>query len=238
MDLDEKREKHNNENEDNQSEEDTGKLHIADIYKKHILKVTNGNPNIDSSGGSFKNINKLKFSQKKIETHDCAVSSKAIIDIKESIESEAPMITRKINKVPIKVLDAPSLQDDYYLNLTDWSESNILAVGLTSNVYLWSATTSKVSKLCDLGYNDIVTGISWSKQSNTLAIGTNAGEVQLWDVNKGANVRTMIGHLGRIGAISWNSSNYFSTGSRDKNILHRDLRSPHHYVEKLVGHKQ
>jgi cell division cycle 20-like protein 1 (cofactor of APC complex) len=85
------------------------------------------------------------------------------------------LVSRKINKVPIKVLDAPSLQDDFYLNLTDWSESNILAVGLTSNVYLWSATTSKVSKLCDLGYNDIVTGIAWAKQSNILALGTNTG---------------------------------------------------------------
>ena len=113
-----------------------------------------------------------------------------------------------------------------------------MAVGLTSNVYLWSATTSKVSKLCDLGYNDIVTGISWSTQNNTLAIGTNTGEVQLWDVNRNTIVRTMIGHLGRIGAISWNSGNYFSTGSRDKHILHRDLRSSAQYVEKLVGHKQ
>jgi cell division cycle 20-like protein 1 (cofactor of APC complex) len=29
--------------------------------------------------------------------------------------------TRKISKIPFKVLDAPSLQDDFYLNLIDWS---------------------------------------------------------------------------------------------------------------------
>jgi len=28
---------------------------------------------------------------------------------------------RKINKEPYKVLDAPNLIDDYYLNLLDWS---------------------------------------------------------------------------------------------------------------------
>jgi cell division cycle 20-like protein 1 (cofactor of APC complex) len=38
--------------------------------------------------------------------------------------------TRKISKIPFKVLDAPSLQDDFYLNLIDWSSSNILAVAL------------------------------------------------------------------------------------------------------------
>jgi hypothetical protein len=46
-------------------EEEPGKIQIADIYKKHILRFTPGNPNTESVG-SFKNINKLKFSQKKI----------------------------------------------------------------------------------------------------------------------------------------------------------------------------
>ena len=51
---------------------------------------------------------------------------------------------RKIPKNPFKVLDAPSLQDDYYLNLIDWSHNNVIAVALGSSVYLWSACTSKV----------------------------------------------------------------------------------------------
>ena len=53
---------------------------------------------------------------------------------------------RKISKTPFKVLDAPSLQDDYYLNLVDWSHANILSVALGSSVYLWSACTSKVTR--------------------------------------------------------------------------------------------
>lgn len=57
---------------------------------------------------------------------------------------------RKINKVPFKVLDAPQLQDDFYLNLVDWSAQNVLAVGLNRAVYIWSACTSQVKKLCDL----------------------------------------------------------------------------------------
>lgn len=46
-----------------------------------------------------------------------------------------------------QVLDAPALQDDFYLNLVDWSSANTLAVGLGSCVYLWSAVTSKVRPL-------------------------------------------------------------------------------------------
>ena len=51
---------------------------------------------------------------------------------------------RKISKIPFKVLDAPELQDDFYLNLVDWSSTNILSVGLGTCVYLWSACTSQV----------------------------------------------------------------------------------------------
>lgn len=56
--------------------------------------------------------------------------------------------TRKISRIPFKVLDAPELQDDFYLNLVDWSAQNVLAVGLGSCVYLWSACTSQVSIYC------------------------------------------------------------------------------------------
>ena len=45
-----------------------------------------------------------------------------------------------------QVLDAPQLQDDFYLNLVDWSSQNVLAVGLGTCVYLWSACTSKVGQ--------------------------------------------------------------------------------------------
>ena len=88
---------------------------------------------------------------------------------------------RKVNKVPCKVLDAPALQDDFYLNLIDWSGNNQLAVGLGHCIYLWNADTSKVTKLCEL-QNDLVTSVGWAQDSQTLAVGCNRGEVQLWNV--------------------------------------------------------
>jgi len=102
---------------------------------------------------------------------------------------------RRISKVPFKVLDAPALQDDFYLNLIDWSSQNVLAVGLASCVYLWSACTSKVTKLCDLSQQeDIVTSVAWSNQrgssSHQLAIGTNRGDVQIWDTVQCKKIRT------------------------------------------------
>ena len=79
----------------------------------------------------------------------------------------------------LQVLDAPALQDDFYLNLVDWSAQNVLAVGLGTCVYLWSACTSKVTKLCDLGPGDSVCSVSWSQRGTYLSVGTNNGEVQV-----------------------------------------------------------
>ena len=68
---------------------------------------------------------------------------------------------RTVSKTPYKVLDAPELADDFYLNLVDWGSMNILGVGLGSSVYMWNANSLKVVKLCDLGADDSVTSVSW-----------------------------------------------------------------------------
>jgi hypothetical protein len=57
---------------------------------------------------------------------------------------------RKIPEKPYKVLDAPALSDDFYLNLVDWSQQNMLAVALGSSVYVWNAFDSSVRQLCEL----------------------------------------------------------------------------------------
>ena len=41
--------------------------------------------------------------------------------------------------MPERILDAPELVNDYYLNLLDWSADNRLAVALGADVYLWNA---------------------------------------------------------------------------------------------------
>jgi len=145
---------------------------------------------------------------------------------------------RRIAKVPFKVLDAPALQDDFYLNLVDWSSLNVLAVGLGSCVYLWSACTSKVTKLCDLSQTeDLVTSVSWTQRGTHLAVGTNKGEVQLWDATKCMKVRTMGGHSARIGTLSWNGPT-LASGSRDRLIYLRDMRTQQPFTARLAAHKQ
>jgi cell division cycle 20-like protein 1, cofactor of APC complex len=106
---------------------------------------------------------------------------------------------RAIPKVPYKVLDAPDLKDDFYLNLVDWGAQNILAVGLGSSVYLWNAHNGIVKKLVDLGDQDHITGIGWIQRGTHLAVGTNKGLVRIWDTESSKPIRTMTGHTQRVG---------------------------------------
>ena len=89
---------------------------------------------------------------------------------------------RKIAPMPFRVLDAPNLCDDFYLNLVDWSQQNALAVALGQTVFIWNANTSSVTQLVDLGERNRVTSVSWSQRGSHLSVGTLDGQVQIWDI--------------------------------------------------------
>ena len=208
-----------------------------------MTEVNQKQKDIVSDIESYQNCNILKYCNRSVSGRQQIFES-PILGKSSSIDFTSDLLSsssncqkRKINKLPCKVLDAPALQDDYYLNLIDWSNQNYLAVGLASSVYMWNANNSKVSKLCDLGMSDTATSVSWSLKGPMLAVGTNSGYVQIWDANKMRKIRTLDGHTNRVGAISW-SSNLLSTGSRDKTILHRDIRTNTPFTSKLIGHKQ
>lgn len=143
---------------------------------------------------------------------------------------------RAVSKVPYKVLDAPELQDDFYLNLVDWGNSDVLAVGLADCVYLWSRDDGQVKQLCKLD-GDTVTSVNWIQRGSHLAIGTGKGLLLIYDTVAERRLRVMSGHTARISSLAWNA-HILSTGSRDRTILHRDVRLPAQYLRKLTGHKQ
>jgi hypothetical protein len=41
-----------------------------------------------------------------------------------------------------RILDAPYIVDDFYLNILDWSRRNILTTALKNKVYIWNPETS------------------------------------------------------------------------------------------------
>ncbi|KAJ3067534.1 hypothetical protein HDU98_009238 [Podochytrium sp. JEL0797] len=159
---------------------------------------------------------------------------------------------RSIAKSPYKVLDAPELQDDFYLNLVDWSSLNCLGVGLGSCVYLWDASSSRVTKLCDLSVpgmvagqtpqGDTVTSVSWNPTGTLIAIGTNKGLLQIYDAPTSTHLHTLSGHESRIGSLAWTSPTQLTTGSRDRYICLRDLNAGGSHAtgitDRLQAHRQ
>ncbi|RYR29858.1 hypothetical protein Ahy_B01g054434 isoform B [Arachis hypogaea] len=174
---------------------------------------------------------------------------------------------RKVPRSPYKVLDAPALQDDFYLNLVDWSSHNVLAVGLGNCVYLWNACSSKVTKLCDLGIDDCVCSVGWAQRGTHLAVGTSNGKVQVRVIVlitfKGVSRKLILSQQWIKETVASNliwdaarckkirsmeghrlrvgalawSSSLLSSGGRDKNIYQRDIRAQEDFVSKLSGHK-
>jgi cell division cycle protein 20 (cofactor of APC complex) len=80
--------------------------------------------------------------------------------------------TRFIPQVPEKILDAPELLDDYYLNLLDWSSTNMLSVALGQTVYLWNASSGDISELAQVSGENYITSVSWVQGGAYLAVGT------------------------------------------------------------------
>lgn len=147
---------------------------------------------------------------------------------------------RSVCKTPYRVLDAPELADDFYLNLVDWSSTNVLGVGLGSCVYLWTAHNAHVNKLCELpSSHDSISSVSWVQKGTTLAIGTLTGQLKIYDANTLTLTRTyQQAHSQRIGALAWNS-HILSSGSRDRMVHHRDVREPgERPFKRCTGHRQ
>lgn len=144
---------------------------------------------------------------------------------------------RAVPSQPDRILDAPELVDDYYLNLLDWSSGNVLAVALNQAIYLWNASSGDIQQLCALEGEDYVTSVGWASDGKHIAVGMSNSHTQIWDAERLRPVRDLTGHAARVSSLSWNGHT-LSTGSRDSTILHHDVRSREHITARLRGHDQ
>ena len=139
---------------------------------------------------------------------------KNFLSQEKNFQSQFPNIFRKISKTPFRVLDAPNLIDDYYLNLLDWGKENIIAVALFDEIYLWNDNNSKASLLMSYSNNDattddslnnIISSVSWMQNGLNLGIGLPNGSIQLWDIIKKIKLREIDAHNKRVSCLSWNN---------------------------------
>ncbi|KAI2638483.1 WD40 repeat-like protein [Xylaria nigripes] len=153
----------------------------------------------------------------------------------KSANASSAQFRRRIATAPERVLDAPGLIDDYYLNLLDWSSGNQVAIGLERNVYVWSADEGSVSCLLETSPDTYVSSVKWSEDGAYVGVGLGTGEVQIWDVAEGAKIRSMFGHDSRVGVMGWNKHT-LSTGARSGLVFNHDVRIADHKTAELVSH--
>ena len=163
-----------------------------------------------------------------------------------SSSAAAAAARRRVATAPERVLDAPGLVDDYYLNLLDWSNSNLVAIGLGESVYVWNAESGEVNLLCSVGPDDgapgaeggdeYVCSVRFTEDGSFLAVGLSSGPIRVYDVVSGALVRTMSGHLSRVPSLSWSGA-ILSSGCRTGEIVNSDVRIATHQVAEMRGHR-
>ena len=145
-------------------------------------------------------------------------------------DARTAALARPVPTKPSRILDAPDIVDDYYLNLLSWSSTNVLAVALANNVYLWNAATNEVSELLQLEQGDCVTSVSWAPGGSHLCVGTDSAAVQLWDTSRMVRVRAAqeseipnfkgsdLGHFPLVSADFW-TSDHLSERSRSVDVF-------------------
>ncbi|KAJ0513631.1 putative transcription factor WD40-like family [Helianthus annuus] len=157
-----------------------------------------------------------------------------------SVQQAKPVKARRyIPQTSERTLDAPDIQDDYYLNLLDWGSSNVLAIALGNTVYLWDAADGNTSELVTVD-DDVgpVTSVKWAPDGRHISVGLNNSEVQLWDSTSNKLSRTLRGcHQSRVGSMDWNN-HILTTGGMDGRIVNNDVRIRAHIVETYSGHHQ
>ena len=145
---------------------------------------------------------------------------------------------RHIDKTPERILDAPELLDDFYVNLLDWSVGNIMSIALGTAVYMWNASTGNIDLLCENEDEDNnITSVSFMGDGSHVAIGNSNNIIELWDVERKTKVRTMNGHQARVSSLAWNN-HVLSSGSRDSTIINHDVRIRDHNILTMRGHEQ
>ena len=88
---------------------------------------------------------------------------------------------RVIPATPEKVLYAPGIVNDFYLNPLSWSRDNIVAITLEGGVHILNVETSVSSDVTFSNSFETSLGFSPSDPS-TLAVGTDRGNVTLYDI--------------------------------------------------------
>jgi hypothetical protein len=143
--------KHSNSNQESTNMSNYSTLLESNFFGQENTNKSNLNTNLKTKIFQFKTEQKKRTNTLKLNYlfDDCS----------DNVQFE-----RKINTKPYKVLDAPGLIDDFYLNLVDWSSKNDIAVGLSNIAYVWCTNKTQIVKLLEYDGDKAVSSVMWNNE--------------------------------------------------------------------------
>lgn len=104
------------------------------------------------------------------------------------------------------------------------SDAGLLATASDDRIIrLWDLYGRPQSQI--VGHSDRVTAVEFSPLADQLIGGTGKGEIRLWDLATGIEIRTLQGHRGSVTALLWNDANQeVYSVAWDKKLLIHGLR--------------
>ena len=139
---------------------------------------------------------------------------------------------RYISTTPYKILDAPGVLNDYYLNILDWS-GDIVAIALKDAVYTYNVETKAVNELHEIE-NGYISSVKIDE--NDVYIGESTGSIKVYNLEKEecvVNYKQI--HNTRVGSISINR-NIITSGEKEGLIINSDKRI-NKEAGRFEGHK-
>jgi len=184
-----------------------------------------------------KNVLSFREVQKPLST-DCRAFDSPITSL--SKVSNYPLFKpqRKIPSYPEKVLLIPGLKDDFYLNVLDWSSNDLVGLGVNNNLCILCENLTKMHNLYQFNTENKISCLAFNNEGTSLSAGFSNGHTYLLDNTTSKIIRSFEGHLSKVTCTSWCNSNVFSTGSRDRRVIQRDIRIKSEIVSIFEGHKQ
>ncbi|CAD25313.2 CDC20-LIKE PROTEIN [Encephalitozoon cuniculi GB-M1] len=168
-----------------------------------------------------------RYTKTTIGIHTSVLASIRLMTSSRSARIE----NRVIDTSPHRILDAPGMVDDYYLNLLDWSATNFVVIGLGESVYGYNVDDKSVTEI-HAGENYIS---SVKSSGNILCVGTSDGTIRLIDISVNKEVHKARNHNARVSSLSWNG-NVISSGDKAGRLCNFDIRSGR--ISVVGGHSQ
>ncbi|XP_060594953.1 cell division cycle protein 20 homolog [Ruditapes philippinarum] len=151
--------------------------------------------------------------------------------------------TDKIRSIPTSpdcIMDMPGLRDDFYTNLLDWSNKNLIAVALFQSAYVWDAESKDCQRI-EIHFPQsyyYISALAWSPRDKALAISDNDGEITICDVEKLQSQRKFVPLRQKcsVGALKWTNYGIISGNRRGEIRIHDDRCKDSSALKCMDGH--